>query len=73
VQSIIGVCIVFDIGHMTQDQQAAVLVLANAILAVFLRSQVTTENVLRNAGTSTAEVKDVASDPYAAMTVRRVD
>lgn len=45
---------------ITPEQQAGVIVFVNALLALFLRSQVTSERTLDRAGTSSKEVRGVA-------------
>jgi pilus assembly protein TadC len=63
VQAVLGVLVAFDVGGLTQERQAMIVVLANALLGVFLRSQVTSETTLRKAGTTKTEVQNVADDP----------
>lgn len=63
VQALLGVAVAFDIGNLTAERQAMIVVLANAILGVFLRSQVTSETTLRKAGTTKTEVSSIADDP----------
>jgi hypothetical protein len=63
VQAAIGLAVAFDIGGLTQERQAAIILIANALLGVFLRSQVTSETTLRKAGTTKTEVQNVADDP----------
>ncbi len=71
VQAALGVMVAFDV-KLTPEQQALIVVLVNAVLGVFLRSQVTSETTLREAGTTRGEVKSVADDRYAVMKVTRV-
>lgn len=67
VQALLGVLVAFDVGDLTQERQAMIVVLANALLGVFLRSQVTSETTLRRAGTTKTEVQNVADDPRRVM------
>jgi pilus assembly protein TadC len=67
VQAILGVAVAFDVGNLTQERQAMIVVLVNAFLGVFLRSQVTSETTLRRAGTTKTEVQSVADDPARVM------
>jgi hypothetical protein len=67
VQAILGVAVAFDVGNLTQERQAMIVVLVNAFLGVFLRSQVTSETTLRKAGTTKTEVQSVADDPSRVM------
>lgn len=53
---------------ITQDQQATLIAVANAGLALFLRSQVTSEHTLHKAGTDSDEVHAVAGDITRVMT-----
>lgn len=71
VQAALGVLVAFDV-LLSPQQQAVILVLANAVLGVFLRSQVTSETTLREAGTTRGEVKSVADDRYSVMVPTRV-
>lgn len=55
----------------TEQQMAAVMLAVELVLALVLRTQVTSESTMRLAGTSTQQVKDVAGDPYSVLQVKR--
>lgn len=72
VQAALGVMVAFDV-KLTAEQQALIVVLVNAVLGLFLRSQVTSESTLREAGTTKDEVKQVADTQGAYMVPTNVD
>ena len=53
VNTALAVAVEFGV-DITGGQQTAIIALANAVCALFLRTQVTSEATLRAAGTSTA-------------------
>ena len=57
--------------HVTEQQLAAVMLAVELVLALVVRTQVTSDATMRAAGTSAAEVREVAADPYAELVPRK--
>lgn len=70
IQAVIYLVTEFGV-TVTPGQQSAIVLVVNAFMVVFLRSQVTSETTLQQAGTSRAEMQKVAADPYASMAIKR--
>lgn len=71
IRSLILVGVAFGL-RVTDHQLAAVMLAVELVLALVLRSQVTTEDTMRAAGTSGPDVARIAGDPQAILVEKRV-
>ena len=62
----------FGLLNWTVEQQAMVLAVVSAGLSFFVRQNVTSQETLKKAGTSQAQVEAVAADDSKKMSVRTV-
>lgn len=62
----------FGLLKWTPEQQAMLLAVVSVILTMFVRQNVTSQVTLEQAGTTQAQVHDVAANPTAVLTVSRL-
>ena len=63
VRQVMFMLIIFGVIHWTDVQQGAVLSVVSAILSLITRASTASEHTLRQAGTSSEEVKKIAVNP----------